>query len=110
MPKALTLDILSKLIGFDTTSANSNLELMNFTGNCLKEHGVDSQLVYNQEQSKANLYATIGPAGRAGVMLSGQTVDFRALAHEGMTLVGLTESFDNGVATQRKYIAYKGPR
>lgn len=73
MPNTLTLEILSKLIGFDTTSANSNLELMDFIQAYLKEYGVDSQLVYNQEQSKANLYATIGPATKTGVLLSGHT-------------------------------------
>jgi len=39
-------------------------------------------------------HVTIAVSGARG----GHTVDFRALAHEGMTLVGLTESFDNGVA------------
>ena len=40
-------------------------------------------------------HVTIAVSGARG----GQTVDFRALAHEGMTLVGLTKSFENGVAT-----------
>ncbi|WP_312935768.1 NAD(P)/FAD-dependent oxidoreductase [Pseudomonas sp.] len=40
-------------------------------------------------------HVTIAVSGARG----GNTVDFRALAHEGMTLVGLTKSFDNGVVT-----------
>jgi putative flavoprotein involved in K+ transport len=37
---------------------------------------------------------TIAVSGARG----GHTVDFRALAHQGVTLVGLTKSFDGGVA------------
>lgn len=73
MASALTLDILRTLIGFDTTSANSNLELMAFIQHYLQQLGVESQLVYNQEESKANLYATLGPADKPGVTLSGHT-------------------------------------
>ena len=39
-------------------------------------------------------HVTIAVSGASG----GHTVDFRALAHQGMNLVGLTRSFDNGVA------------
>ena len=39
-------------------------------------------------------HVTIAVSGARG----GHTVDFRALAHQGMTLVGLTQSFANGVA------------
>ncbi len=73
MANPLTLEILRNLIGFDTTSAHSNLALMDYVQTFLKQHGVDSQLVYNEEESKANLYATIGPKDRAGIMLSGHT-------------------------------------
>ena len=38
-------------------------------------------------------HVTIAVSGARG----GHTVDFRALAHQGMTLVGLTQSFENGV-------------
>ncbi len=40
-------------------------------------------------------HVTIAVSGARG----GHTVDFRALAHQGVTLVGLTESFVDGVAT-----------
>lgn len=40
-------------------------------------------------------HVTIAVSGAYG----GQTIDFRRLAHEGITLVGLTRSFDNGVVT-----------
>lgn len=38
-------------------------------------------------------HVTIAVSGAHG----GRTVDFRALAHQGITLVGLTRAFDNGV-------------
>ncbi|MEM5318501.1 NAD(P)/FAD-dependent oxidoreductase [Paraburkholderia sp. JHI869] len=40
-------------------------------------------------------HVTIAVSGAYG----GQTIDFRRLAHEGMTLVGVTKSFDNGIVT-----------
>ncbi|MDR5799814.1 MULTISPECIES: NAD(P)/FAD-dependent oxidoreductase [unclassified Caballeronia] len=40
-------------------------------------------------------HVTIAVSGARG----GQTVDFRRLAHQGMNLVGLTKSFENGIAT-----------
>ena len=40
-------------------------------------------------------HVTIAVSGAYG----GHTVDFRALAHQGITLCGLTKSFDNGVVT-----------
>ncbi|WP_188035778.1 flavin-containing monooxygenase [Pseudomonas sp. EZ-C24] len=46
-------------------------------------------------------HVTIAVSGARG----GHTVDFRALAHQGMTLVGLTDSFDNGVATFQNNLA-----
>lgn len=73
MTQPLTLDILDKLIGFDTTSCNSNLELMAYVQRYLEEYGVNSTLVYDEQDSKANLYATVGPQDKPGVMLSGHT-------------------------------------
>ncbi|TFH48251.1 MAG: acetylornithine deacetylase [Lysobacterales bacterium] len=65
--------MIKRLIAFDTTSRNSNLELMAFVVDYLKELGVDSELVHNDEGTKANLYATLGPADRSGIALSGHT-------------------------------------
>ena len=65
--------MLARLIGFDTTSTTSNLQLIDFARNLLAEHGVESLLVHNDDRSCANLYATIGPDDSGGVMLSGHT-------------------------------------
>ncbi len=65
--------LLAKLIAFDTTSKTSNLQLIDFVRNLLDDHAIDSQLVHNDDHSRANLYATIGPDDIGGVMLSGHT-------------------------------------
>lgn len=68
-----TLDMTRRLIGFDTTSRNSNLELIHFVQDYLKQHGVESLLVHDETGKKANLYATLGPKDRPGIALSGHT-------------------------------------
>ena len=64
---------LSRLIGFDTTSTTSNLELIDFIRNYLDDYSIKSLLIHNDDQTCANLYATIGPDDLGGVMLSGHT-------------------------------------
>ena len=72
-PRATTIDILETLIGFDTTSRNSNLALIRWVEDFLARRGVHSDLFYDADGQKANLWATIGPADRPGIMLSGHT-------------------------------------
>lgn len=72
--RALTsLDWIRTLIGFDTTSRESNLDLIEHVRAYLDRLGVRSQLVYDADRRKANLYATLGPSDRSGIMLSGHT-------------------------------------
>jgi len=66
-------EMFKKLVAFDTTSRNSNLELIHFVRDYLQGFGVSSELIHDEAQGKANLYATIGPDDRPGVMLSGHT-------------------------------------
>lgn len=70
---APTLDILARLIAFDTTSRNSNLELIAWVEDFLRQRGVASRRVANADGTKANLYAVIGPDVAGGVVLSGHT-------------------------------------
>ncbi len=65
-------DLLAKLVGFDTTSAKSNMALIGFVQDYLDGHGVASTLVTSEDGEKANLYATIGE-GDGGVGLSGHS-------------------------------------
>ena len=66
-------EILATLIGFDNTSRESNLQLIEFVRGFLAGHQVPCELIFNDEGSKANLFATIGPDDRPGVVLSGHT-------------------------------------
>ena len=68
-----SIELIEKLISFDTTSRESNLEIISFIQDYLNDLGIDSQLVHNEEGTKANLYATVGDASASGVMLSGHT-------------------------------------
>lgn len=73
MSQLKCLSLFEKLIAFDTTSRNSNMALIEFVRDYLAGLGVESMLVPNEEGTKANLYATLGPSDRPGVMLSGHT-------------------------------------
>ena len=68
-----TQEILKRLIAFDTTSHLPNLDLMNYISGLLHDYGVSSTLIPNEEGTKANLYCTVGPQDKPGVMLSGHT-------------------------------------
>jgi acetylornithine deacetylase len=64
--------LLATLVGFDTTSAKSNLALIGFVQDYLDSHGVASTLVPSEDGEKASLYATIGDGG-GGIGLSGHS-------------------------------------
>ena len=68
-----SIAMLEKLVAFDTVSRNSNLAFIGFVQELLNAHGIESRLVHNTEQTKANLLATIGPRIKGGVVLSGHT-------------------------------------
>lgn len=68
-----SLDLIRRLIAFDTVSRNSNMALIAFVQETLADLGVESHLTQNDDGDKANLYATIGPADRPGICLSGHT-------------------------------------
>ncbi|HJQ57688.1 MAG TPA: acetylornithine deacetylase [Vineibacter sp.] len=68
-----SVEMLRRLVAFDTTSRDSNLALIHYVRDYLKGHGVESTLVPNAEGTKANLFASVGPAAEGGVVLSGHT-------------------------------------
>ena len=70
-PRAL--ELMSTLIGFDTTSRLSNLALIEWVEAYLDKLGVAHRRVPNAEGTKTNLIATLGPAIEGGVVLSGHT-------------------------------------
>ncbi|MDP3815445.1 acetylornithine deacetylase [Pseudomonas sp.] len=66
-------ELLAQLVAFPTVSRESNLGLIEFIRAYLAGLGVACELDYNAERSKANLFATIGPSERGGVLLSGHS-------------------------------------
>ncbi|MBR2689435.1 MAG: acetylornithine deacetylase [Aquamicrobium sp.] len=68
-----SIEILDRLIAFPTVSRDSNMELIRYVADLLDAKGIQCQLIHNHDGHKANLFATIGPADRPGVMLSGHT-------------------------------------
>jgi len=66
-----TIKILGDIIAFDTTSRESNLDLIAYIQAYLNKLGIDSRLTHDETGLKANLWATIGPNISGGVVLSG---------------------------------------
>ena len=74
-PQASTLvsstEMLARLVAFDTTSHNSNLDLIEFVRHWLDAHGVPYRMSFDASGTKANLHAIIGPMQPGGLALSG---------------------------------------
>ncbi len=112
-PEALLADataILERLIAFDTTSRRSNLELIAFVEAELARHGAAGTRVANDDGSKSNLYATIGPAVEGGVVLSGHTdvvpVDGQAWTSDPFTLTRREDRlFGRGTCDMKGFLA-----
>src|SRR3984957_2034463 len=67
------LDLVKTLIGFDTTSRGSNLALIGFARGLLEKAGARCRLTLDATGQKANLFASFGPEGDGGFVLSGHT-------------------------------------
>jgi acetylornithine deacetylase len=67
------VELLARLVAFDTTSHCSNLGIIAFIEDYLLQHGVLSRRVASSDGQKSSLYTTIGPEGEGGVALSGHT-------------------------------------
>jgi len=68
-----SLEMVRRLVAFDTTSRDSNLALIEYVRDYLEGWGVESELIYDRDGRKANLYAAMGPEDRRAVILSGHT-------------------------------------
>jgi acetylornithine deacetylase len=68
---ASAVSILEQIVAFDTTSRESNLQLIAHIQSYLDNLGIESRLTHNDDKTKANLWATVGPDIAGGVVLSG---------------------------------------
>ncbi len=68
-----TVSILSDLIAFPTVSSDSNTALIGYADQRLKACGARSFVSFDETGLKANLFATIGPEGDGGIVLSGHS-------------------------------------
>ncbi|MCR6476097.1 acetylornithine deacetylase [Variovorax sp. ZS18.2.2] len=105
-----TPELLRVLVGFDTTSRRSNLDLIHWVAAYLEDHGVEARLVPSDDGAKANLLATIGPPVAGGIVLSGHTdvvpVDDQAWDSDPFALVEREGRFHGrGAADMKGFIA-----
>jgi acetylornithine deacetylase len=68
-----TIEILSALIGYPSISSRSNLDIVSYIEDYLKQHRVSSRRIPSRTGEKASVLATIGPLDRAGIVLSAHT-------------------------------------
>lgn len=75
MPRLTDIDLLGRLVAFDTTSRNSNLPLARFLADYLERPGVEVAELPSPDGEKANLLVRLGGGGagdgRRGLVLSG---------------------------------------
>ena len=66
-------ELLERLVAFPTISAQTNLPLIAFARDYLAAIGAQCVIVPDASGAKANLFATIGPGDKPGVLLSGHS-------------------------------------
>lgn len=69
----ISIELIRKLVAFPTVSRDSNLDLIHYARDYLEALGAECRLTFDDAQRKANLFATLGPAGAPGFVLSGHT-------------------------------------
>ena len=67
------IDLIGRLVAFDTESSKSNLALIDFVEARFRRSGIAYVKVPNATGDKAALFATIGPMRDGGIVLSGHT-------------------------------------
>ncbi|PKP85030.1 MAG: acetylornithine deacetylase [Alphaproteobacteria bacterium HGW-Alphaproteobacteria-2] len=70
---AETEEILARLVGFPTVSAWPNVELIAWVAERLEHLGARVTVMLDESGQKANLFATLGPEGDGGIVLSGHS-------------------------------------
>jgi len=104
------IEMIARLVSFDTTSHKSNLALIDFVANYLAGHGIESTRIFDDEGRKANLFATIGDEADGGIVLSGHTdvvpVDDQDWTDDPFIMVERNDClFGRGTADMKSFIA-----
>ncbi len=104
-----TLELLEKLVAFDTVSRNSNLALIAFVEEYLARFGIPTWRI-DFGPDKANLLARIGPETAGGLVLSGHTdvvpVDGQEWTSDPFALrVADGRAYGRGTADMKGFIA-----
>lgn len=104
------LDLLDRLIAFPTVSRDGNIDLIRYVGEFLASAGIESRLFPHENGDRASLFATIGPDGPGGVVLSGHTdvvpVDGQAWTSDPFRLVRRDDRlYGRGAADMKGFIA-----
>ena len=67
------LTLLEDLIAFPSVALTPNVDLIAHVEDLLRPYCTDIVLTHDETETKANLFATIGPAADGGVMLAGHS-------------------------------------
>jgi acetylornithine deacetylase len=68
-----SVEMIRRIVAFPTVSRDSNLELIDWARELLRQLDAEVRLTFDDERRKANLFATLGPRGDGGLVLSGHT-------------------------------------
>lgn len=66
-----SIELLERLVSFPTVSETHNLDCIAFISEYLASHGAPFEVLPQADGQNANIFATVGPKGDGGVMLSG---------------------------------------
>ena len=108
MPGMSSIEILDRLVGFPTVSRQSNLGLMAYVSDYLSSAGIESRQVAGDYDDRTNLFATVGPADRPGVLLSGHTDVVPAMDQPGWSVEPFRLTRRNGWLMGRGTADMKG--
>jgi acetylornithine deacetylase len=104
------IEMIGRLVAFPTVSRDSNLDLIEFVRDALRAHGAEVRLTFDDDRRKANLFATLGPRGQGGLVLSGHTdvvpVEGQAWDTDPFTLVEKdARLYGRGTSDMKSFIA-----
>ncbi|SFG27224.1 acetylornithine deacetylase [Palleronia marisminoris] len=68
-----TVAMLDEMIAFPTVSSDSNRDLISWMAERVESAGARVRVIESEDGTKANLFASFGPEGDGGIVLSGHT-------------------------------------